>query len=84
MYLTGFADEAADGIDGQGDVRRVLKDLLDRGYDGGISIEPHVKAVAHDASVDAAAEVKFAAYVEYGRRLMKLLAEIGHPTHGRN
>ena len=65
---------------GQGDaqVGRIVKDLLDGGYDGGISIEPHMATVFHDDSVSAAEEVKFATYVEYGRRFMKLLEDIGH------
>lgn len=62
--------------DGQGDVKRILKDLLTRGYDGGISIEPHLSVVFHDSSVKDEAQARRANYVEYGRRLMKLLAEI--------
>jgi len=59
--------------EGQGDVRRILKDLLRRGYDGGISIEPHMAVVAHDRSAKSKAELMFENYVEYGRRLMRLL-----------
>ena len=59
--------------DGQGDVKRILKDLLERGYDGGISIEPHLSVVVHDGSVRDAVQVRRANYVEYGRRLMELL-----------
>ncbi len=68
--------------DGHGDVRRILKDALDAGYDGGISIEPHLAVVAHDASVQATVRAKSDAYAEYGRRMRALLAEIGHPCHG--
>ena len=66
--------------EGDGDVPRVLKDLLDSGYDGGISIEPHLAVVFHDQSVTSEDEVRFANYVEYGRRLMQILEEIGHPA----
>ena len=59
--------------DGQGDVKRILQDLLARGYDGGISIEPHLSVVVHDGSVRDAVQVRRANYVEYGRRLMELL-----------
>lgn len=62
--------------EGDGDVRLILKDLLSRGYDGGISIEPHLSAVVHDPAVTSEASVKFANYVEYGRRMMNLVDEI--------
>lgn len=66
--------------DGQGDVRAILKDLLDGGFDGGISMEPHLAVVLHDPSVQSEASVKYANYVEYGRRFMRLLADIGYPV----
>jgi sugar phosphate isomerase/epimerase len=62
--------------EGQGEVRRILKDLIGIGYDGGISIEPHLAAVFHDATVKTTEEVQFNTYVEYGRRLVKMLDEI--------
>ena len=62
--------------DGHGDVKRILTDLLSRGYAGGISIEPHLSVVFHDESVKDEAIARRSNYVEYGRRLMKLLAEI--------
>lgn len=62
--------------EGQGHVKRILEDLLSNGYDAGISIEPHLAKVFHDATVQASAETQFDTYIEYGRRLMKLLAEI--------
>ena len=61
---------------GQGRVREILKDALARGYDGGISIEPHVAVVFHDASVKAEEQVMFDTYVKYGRALEKMIAEI--------
>lgn len=65
--------------EGQGDVRAIVKHALDNGYDGGISMEPHIAAVYHDPSADSQAEVRYRAYVEYGRRFMQLLSDIGHP-----
>jgi sugar phosphate isomerase/epimerase len=59
--------------EGHGDVRRIVKDLLVNGYDGGFSMEPHLAVVAHDASVQSAEEVKYRNYVEYGRRFERLL-----------
>ena len=44
--------------EGDGDVKRIVKDLLDNGYDGGISMEPHLAVVFHDASITSADEIK--------------------------
>jgi len=66
--------------EGDGAVRRVLEDLLRGGYDGGLSIEPHMGVVFHDASVQSKEEARFDTYVEYGRRLGALLDEIGRAT----
>ncbi|HZM06411.1 MAG TPA: TIM barrel protein [Candidatus Saccharimonadales bacterium] len=62
--------------EGQGRVRDILQDALSRGYDAGISIEPHVAVVFHDASVQAADDVVFDSYIRYGRLLEGMLREI--------
>jgi sugar phosphate isomerase/epimerase len=62
--------------EGQGDVRRILKDLFEGGYDQALSIEPHIAVVYHDASISSPEAMQYANYVEYGQRLMKLTAEI--------
>lgn len=62
--------------DGDGDVRRILKDLLESGYDGGLSMEPHLSVVFHDGSVQSKEDAMYANYVEYGRRFMNLLSEV--------
>jgi sugar phosphate isomerase/epimerase len=63
--------------EGQAQVRRVLKDLLKDGYHGGISIEPHMAAVFHDPTAKTVtAEAQLANYVEYGRRLGELVADV--------
>jgi sugar phosphate isomerase/epimerase len=63
--------------EGEGKVREILGDALRRGYAGGVSIEPHMVVVFHDAnsaaSSDEAARVNF---VEYGRRLESLVGEL--------
>jgi sugar phosphate isomerase/epimerase len=64
--------------EGQGDVKRIVDDLLGRGYDGGISIEPHMAVVLHDAKVQSEAAVRFENYVEYGRRMMKIVEDARH------
>jgi len=63
--------------EGDGDVRRICADLAKRGYDGGISIEPHMGAVFHDPSIKTDGAARFATYVEYGRRMERLLADVG-------
>jgi len=64
--------------EGDGDVERILGDLLAGGYDGGISIEPHLSVVFHDDTGGGAkAAAMYESYVEYGRRLMVLLERIG-------
>lgn len=78
----GYWDETAQKSvftyagEGQGDVYCILKDLLGRGYAGGLSIEPHLAVVFHDPTVKSEDAVRYANYVEYGRRLERMLAQI--------
>ena len=65
--------------EGDGDVRRIVKDLLDNGYDGGFSMEPHMALVFHDEAAEKREEQRHANYVEYGRRFMQVLKEIQGP-----
>jgi sugar phosphate isomerase/epimerase len=60
--------------EGDGDVRAILADLVAGGYDGGISIEPHLAVVFHDDSVKSGDEIRFRNYVEYGGRIMDMMA----------
>jgi len=63
--------------EGQGQVRRILADACARGYDAGISIEPHMVVVFHDAGSKATNDADVCAnFIEYGRRLEKLIAEV--------
>ena len=62
--------------EGDGRVRDILKDAIDSGYDGGISIEPHMAVVFHDKDSEANEEDMFNNYVEYGRRLEAIIKEI--------
>ena len=62
--------------EGQGRVRDILEDAFARGYDGGISIEPHMVVVFHDAQSKANDTAMRENFVEYGRRLEKLIAEV--------
>jgi len=65
--------------EGQGRVRDILKDAFTRGYDGGISIEPHMVVVFHDANSKASDTETSRNFVEYGQRLEKLINEV-NPT----
>jgi sugar phosphate isomerase/epimerase len=62
--------------EGDGDVARIVRDLLQTGYDGGFSIEPHLAVVYHDDSTQPADEVRYSNYVEYGRRFMRLVESV--------
>lgn len=73
--------------EGEGDVIRIMKDVLARGYDGGISIEPHMVFVFHENASDANAaqdklEYSYQNYLEYGRRAMSIIQRIknGEPV----
>jgi sugar phosphate isomerase/epimerase len=57
-------------------VRETLADLYASGYDGGVSIEPHLKAVIHEGKDADAAQGAYETYVEYGRRVSRMLAGI--------
>ncbi|MFA5291735.1 MAG: sugar phosphate isomerase/epimerase family protein [Phycisphaerae bacterium] len=59
--------------EGDGDVFKIVKDLLDTGYNGGFSIEPHMSVVLHDNSIVASEENKYTNYIEYGHRFEKLV-----------
>lgn len=78
----GVWDPAADKArwtfpgEGQGDVRRILADLLGTGYHGGISIEPHMGTTGVSDPAVPEAEAKYRTYVEYGRRLERLLGSL--------
>lgn len=55
---------------------RILRDLEATGYDGWLSIEPHLKAAIHAGKdIDESGEAR-KVWVEYARRLEKLVARI--------
>lgn len=61
--------------EGDGDVVKICRDLIATGYDGGISIEPHMGAVFHDPSIKTDDDARYAMYIEYGRRMEKILVD---------
>ena len=66
--------------EGDGDVARILSDLIARGYDGGFSIEPHVATVFHDSDNrdDSALclQRRYETYIRYGRAFESLLSSL--------
>jgi len=75
----GDADYVFPG-QGHGFVREILADLKKRGYNGYISIEPHMAVVFHDpkaADLDEKnRKLQFDNYVEYGRKLEELAEDL--------
>jgi len=63
--------------EGKGDVVRILQDLKDRNYTGGLSMEPHMKSVFHEdaLSKDVGAGA-YQTFLEYGRRFEKILSSL--------
>jgi len=61
--------------EGRGDVRRIVKDLIARDYEGGISIEPHMGKVFHDNSSGHSLNAE-QIYIEYGQRMMSMVESI--------
>ncbi len=57
---------------GESCIRETLADLIAAGYDGFVSIEPHLGAIAHTGQGITDAEAAYRTYVEYGTRLMRL------------
>ncbi len=65
--------------EGKGCVKEIMEDLKNSNYEGGISIEPHLAAVFHDAdSQNQTTEDPLEIYLRYGRKLMEILGEIGY------
>ena len=67
--------------EGHGDVPRILADLFRRGYDGGISIEPHLGTVFHDPHDKRSLNAP-EIYVAYGRRLEQMIARLRAEQRG--
>lgn len=61
--------------EGEGDVVRIVHDLVARGYDGGFSIEPHMGSVYHDPTITVPEDLVFSGYCEYGRRMDAIIRQ---------
>ena len=77
-YLDGAREVYTYPGEGGGRIPEALKYLFDTGYDGGVSIEPHMAAVFHDPDGGQASEDEsYQIYLEYGRRLTEILDKLG-------
>jgi sugar phosphate isomerase/epimerase len=67
---------------GEGDamVREILADAVGSGYQGVISIEPHIASVVHDSANDPSPQFMRESYVKYARMLEEMLRDIGVPA----
>lgn len=69
--------------EGDGQVEKICADLLASGYEGHISIEPHVAVVFHGAgaadnlSPEDKAREQYDSYVKYGKQMEALLRKVG-------
>ncbi|MBR1609701.1 MAG: sugar phosphate isomerase/epimerase [Kiritimatiellae bacterium] len=61
--------------EGSLEIQEIFDDLAKRGYDGGISIEPHLVHVFHDPSGKPDPVRCREAYIEYGRRTERMMRE---------
>ena len=75
-YVEGGKEEYCMCGDGDGYVPEIIGDLLKNGYDGGISIEPHLAAVIHTGASTNDASKLYDSYTAYGRRLMEIVDEV--------
>ncbi len=64
---------------GKGDamIEKILSTIiLEDGYDGFISIEPHIAAMVHKADANVTEEKKSSSYIEYGKLLNDIINNI--------
>ena len=63
--------------EGDGFVPEILRELRADGYDGAVSIEPHLAVVYHDPTVTADDQERWNVFVEYARQTHELLVSAG-------
>ena len=61
--------------EGDGCVKSILFDLVQSDFSGGISIEPHLSAIIHENKEAESEEKMYHEYIEYGKRVMAIVAE---------
>ncbi|MDQ8189995.1 sugar phosphate isomerase/epimerase family protein [Roseibacillus persicicus] len=65
--------------EGDGEVVKIVSDLHQTGYEGFLSIEPHLSVVFHDESLSASDQARFDSFIEYGKRMERILEQIKAP-----
>jgi len=60
--------------EGEAKIKEILLDLKKNGYEGFVSIEPHIASVVHEGKVGDP-EITYKTYIMYGKKLMALLNE---------
>ena len=60
--------------EGDGHVKEIVADLKQSGYEGVLSIEPHLSAIIHEAKEAGNPEKAMEVYVEYGRKLERIVS----------
>lgn len=80
----GTVDDTRYTLPGHGDCRvlHALRHLLDHGYTGLLSIEPHINVRPHESFARSGAET-LDAFVEYGRELERLLGRLTESAPAR-
>ncbi len=61
--------------EGEAKIKEILADLKKSGYNGFISIEPHIASVVHEGKVGDP-EITYNTYITYGKKLITLFNEI--------
>jgi len=61
--------------EGDGCVKSIVRDLIYDGYDGFLSIEPHISAVIHNAKEGESDEKMYSDYVQYGKMMKQIVDE---------
>jgi sugar phosphate isomerase/epimerase len=69
--------------EGQGDVAKVLSDLHISGYQGAVSIEPHIMGHFRNGTMEDGGTSQMDAYVEYGQRLQSLMETVASNSNNR-
>lgn len=64
--------------EGQGHTKAIITDMLARGYQGFVAIEPHIGKVFHTAEQASDPEREYNLYVQYGQRFEELLYGLGY------
>lgn len=73
-YLDGEKNVFTYPGEGSCQVEACVRLLIEHGYDGGFSIEPHLASIIHTGDIggEERAQLLWDSYIEYGRRLMTL------------